>query len=306
MLPYTGSGPYCYANSVSMMLGDASPGPDVIEVLTGSPFGFQLLGGRSPQFDPYGWDPGIGIDDAITRLGFACDRTEGGTAEDAHDRLRAAVAAGPAMIGPVEFGLLRHDPSMTGPIGADHYVVALAVDDGLVTFHDPHAYPYATLPVGDFLKAWHAETLNYGAPFTMRTRFRRESDVDAPAALRAAIPGAVDWLTGRTDLEIPPAHLGGAAGLAALAELIAAGPSTDLRAHLVYFAIRVGARRLNDAAVCLRRLTLPAAAAAAADLSRRVGSLQFDLIAGEHARAADTVAGLASGYDRYREALAAV
>jgi hypothetical protein len=40
-------------------------GPGLLEVLTGSPFGLQLLGGRRPLFDPLGWDPGIGIDAAL-------------------------------------------------------------------------------------------------------------------------------------------------------------------------------------------------------------------------------------------------
>jgi hypothetical protein len=48
---YTGSGPYCYVNSLAMMLGEASPPPGVIAVLTGSPFGFVLLGGTLPLFD---------------------------------------------------------------------------------------------------------------------------------------------------------------------------------------------------------------------------------------------------------------
>ena len=32
---FIGSGPYCYANSLAMMLGSAAPEPAVIEVLTG-------------------------------------------------------------------------------------------------------------------------------------------------------------------------------------------------------------------------------------------------------------------------------
>jgi hypothetical protein len=51
--PYIGSGPYCYANSLAMMLGPAAPPPSVIEVLTGSPFGIELIAGRLPFFDPY-------------------------------------------------------------------------------------------------------------------------------------------------------------------------------------------------------------------------------------------------------------
>ena len=69
MHPYIGSGPYCYANSLAMALGPDAPSPSVIEVLTGSPFGFELLAGRLPLFDPYGWDPDHGLDDAIDLLG---------------------------------------------------------------------------------------------------------------------------------------------------------------------------------------------------------------------------------------------
>ena len=66
---YIGSGPYCYANSLAMMLGSAAPEPAVIEVLTGSPFGAELIGGVMPFFDPLGWDPGIGLDAAIGPAG---------------------------------------------------------------------------------------------------------------------------------------------------------------------------------------------------------------------------------------------
>lgn len=38
-----------------MVLGPTAPPPSVTEVVTGSPFGLQLLAGRLPLFDPYGW-----------------------------------------------------------------------------------------------------------------------------------------------------------------------------------------------------------------------------------------------------------
>lgn len=77
MTHYIGSGPYCYANSLAMTLGASAPPPAVIEVLTGSPFGFELLGGTLPLFDPYGWDPDHGLDAAIALLGTRCTRTAG-------------------------------------------------------------------------------------------------------------------------------------------------------------------------------------------------------------------------------------
>ena len=123
---YIGSGPYCYANCLAMMLADDTE-PGLLEVLTGSPFGLQLLGGHRPLFDPVGWDPGIGMDAALALLGWTCERTGGGDAETALSRLRGALPNGPALVGPVEMGLLRHHPDAGEPIGADHYVVVIAV-----------------------------------------------------------------------------------------------------------------------------------------------------------------------------------
>ncbi|WP_153054565.1 hypothetical protein [Planomonospora sphaerica] len=66
---YVGFGPYCYANSLAMVLSGEVPPPAVIEVLTGSPYGMQLIGGRLPLFNSFGWDPVVGLDAAIGLVG---------------------------------------------------------------------------------------------------------------------------------------------------------------------------------------------------------------------------------------------
>src|SRR5579871_2629796 len=99
---YIGSGPYCYANSLAMVLGPHAPDPSAPEVLTGSPFGFEMLEGTLPLFDPLGWEPDTGLDDAIARLGWTCERHDGGGPDEAVDRLREASAAAPVLAGPVE------------------------------------------------------------------------------------------------------------------------------------------------------------------------------------------------------------
>ena len=146
-LAYVGSGPYCYANSLAMVIGASWPGPSVIEVLTGSPFGAQLLDGTLPYFDPPGWNPSIGLDNAIEAIGWACARTSGGSPKEAINRLSEALRRGPVIIGPLEIGLLLHHPGSGRAIGADHYVVALDIAGGLVQFHDPDGFPFALLPV---------------------------------------------------------------------------------------------------------------------------------------------------------------
>jgi hypothetical protein len=67
-IPYIGSGPYCYSNSLAMVHGAEALPPSAIEVLTGGPFGFHVGGGLA-WFDPLGWDPDAGFDMAIDLLG---------------------------------------------------------------------------------------------------------------------------------------------------------------------------------------------------------------------------------------------
>ena len=184
---FIGSGPYCYANSLAMMLGSAAPEPAVIEVLTESPFGAELLGGVTPFFSPPGWDPGIGLDTAIGLLGWSCRHGAGGSATEAAARLGEASESRPLLAGPLEFGLLLHHPDSGTAIGSDHYVVVTGVEDGIVRFHDPHGHPYATLPADDFISAWRADSIGYATePFTARAGFQQVHDIDPAAALRRA------------------------------------------------------------------------------------------------------------------------
>ncbi|MFD7663374.1 hypothetical protein [Streptomyces sp. NPDC059788] len=302
---YTGSGPYCYSSSLAMVLGpDSAPSTAVIETLTGSPFGVQLVGGTMPLFDPYAWDPEIGLDAAVSALGLRCVRSAGGTQEEALARLGAACAEGPVLVGPLEMGLLLYQPGSGAATGADHYVVVLAVENGTVLLHDPHGHPYATLPAPAFAAAWRAETVPYtDAPYVMRAAFVRERATDPAEALWHSLPGAVRWLAGRDDLPVPPDSLGGADAVEALADQVAKGLPADTRDLLGVFAVQVGARRLNDAAACLAPLGLSGPAAVLAEQSRLLGSLQHPLVAGDDRTLEAGLRQLAPTYDRLRTTL---
>ncbi|RSN26249.1 hypothetical protein DL990_31900 [Amycolatopsis sp. WAC 01416] len=302
-LPYSGSGPYCYAHSLAMMLGSDAPGIDVLETVTGSPFGMQLVGGSLPFFDAFGWDPHFGIGEALDALGWSVETVSEPDPDDAFARLVESLADGPVLIGPVEMGHLRHQPGMTGPIGADHFLVALAADGESVTAHDPQGYPYARIPRADFAAAWLAETVAYGKPHTMRTNFVRHTVVDDEAAIVGSLPRAVRRLGGENDGGLPPGSLGNGEAALALAARIEAGRDPDLRGLLVHFAIRVGARRQADAAACLRRIGREDAAAVLAAQSRLVGSLQYDLVTEDDECAAETLRRLAPTYEELRQAL---
>nr|WP_311132645.1 hypothetical protein [Nonomuraea gerenzanensis]SBP00455.1 hypothetical protein BN4615_P9971 [Nonomuraea gerenzanensis] len=297
MFAYTGSGPYCYAHSLAMMLGPAAPPVGAIETLTGSPFGVQLIGGTQPFFDPYGWDPELGLDAAVELLGWTCERSHGGTAQEALARLRAG---GPALVGPVDMRLLPYTPGG----GGDHYVVVLAVERDTVVLHDPHGHPFATLPADDFLGAWRAEAVEYlDTSYVMRTGFVRVRDTSVEQALRASLPAAARWLAGRDDLPVPPGTLGGAAAVLRLAEQVDGGLDGTARGMLVHFGVRLGARRLADAAAWLGNVGLPEPAEIAWEQARVLGALQYPLVTGDDGAVAAGLRRLAPGYDRLRSAL---
>lgn len=265
----------------------------MIEVLTGSPFGFHVGGGLA-WFDPLGWDPNRGVDMALDLLGWACESASGGSAAAAVERLRAA--DGPVFVGPVEFGLLRHHPGSGEVLDSDHFMVVTAVSDGVVHFHDPHGFPYAALPVDEFAAAWESATFEYSAePFTMRTGFRRVREVAVTDALRASLPAARRLLS--PDGESPGAAVGRFAGL------VAAGLTARHEGHLVHFAVRVGARRLADAAAGFAQLGLADAAAVAERQARLVGGLQYPLVRGDRKRVIELLTRLAPTYAELDAAL---
>jgi hypothetical protein len=301
--PYVGNGPYCYGNSFAMILGAAGPSTAVLETCTGGPFGMQLIGGDMMFFDAYGWNPELGFGPALTALGWTSTETKGGESDEALARLGKAAAEGPVWVGPLEMGLLRHQPEMRGAIGADHYVVVLDVDDERVLIHDPQGYPYAEVPIEEFMTAWRAETIAYGEPYTMRTDFVRVADVPAVDAIRASIPNAIGWLSMSRGDGMPPGSLGNGEAAERVASMIDDGAGNGLREHLMYFAIRVGARRLNDAADCLLMAGLDRSAAIAAEQARLVGSMQRPTVTGDLPAAAAALRALAPTYDRLRAAL---
>ena len=302
-VPFVGNGPYCYANSFAMVLGDRSPSTAVLEVTSGGPFGMQLIGGKTVFFDAYGWTPELGCDRVLAAIGWTADKTSGGTGPEALERLRAAVARGPAWVGPLEMGYLRHQPEMTGPIGADHFVVVLKVNSKRVLIHDPQGFPYAEVPVNDFVTAWRADTLSYGEPYTMRTGFEQVAQVTDADAIRSIVPAARDHLAQVTDRPMPPGSLGNADAARRVAHMVEAGAEHGLREDLIYFAVRVGARRLDDTASCLALAGYPHAATIAAEQARLVGSLQHPLVTRDFPRAAAALRELAPTYERLRAEL---
>lgn len=295
MTNYVGSGSYCYANSLAMILGEFAPPASAVEVLTGSPFGAQVERDGRPYFDPPGWDPDLGLDAAIELLGWTCERSKGGSAEEALDRLRTAAGAGPVLVGPVDVSLLRYHPWTTGEaLGDDHWLVVLAVNDEHVLMHDPAGYPYVSLPLHLFLRAWEAEKVTVvDASYQLRSGFRRLREVSVEEALRDSVTAAVSWLSGPCTEAVR-----------ALAAEVDAGLGAELRNHLTHFVVPLGARRLDDASTWLNQSGEPEAAAIARHQARLVGRLQYPLLTGDRATALAILTDLTPTYQKLRAALA--
>ena len=165
----------------------------------------------------------------------------------------------------------------------------------------PESSARATIPA--FMAAWRAETISSGEPYTMRTAVTRRAEVPELDVIKASIPAAIRWLSMGGHHGMPPGSLGNGEAAQGLAALIEAGCDDKLRGHLIHFAVRVGARRLADAATCLARAGYAEAARIAAGQARLVGSMQLLLVTGDEATAAAALRALAPTYDRLRSAL---
>jgi hypothetical protein len=240
---YVGSGPYCYSNTLSMVVGEGWR-PGLVETLTGSPFGFQMVG-PLPLFDPAGWDPDLGLDQALDLLGWTSDRESFEAADEAFARLTWLCRQGPVFVGPLEMGLLRHQPGSDRPMGADHFVAVLEAGPEGVTMHDPQGHPYAWLTRDDFLAAWGSDTLGYGSGrFPLRTNFRRIAVRTEQDALSSLLPLAHGWACGDQ-----ASGSGTVVALEDLAGRAEAGLGAPALPALHQFSLRLGARRRVDAAL---------------------------------------------------------
>lgn len=185
-----------------------------------------------------------GLDQALTLLDWSCDRETFTSADEAFERLGALCADGPVFVGPLEMGLLLHQPGSDRPIGADHFVVVLDVGADGLTMHDPQGHPCAWLPRDAFAAAWGSDTIGYGTGrFPLRCNFRRVSGRTQEDAVRDLVPLAHRWArgdhgTGEQTVDV----------LRDLADRAELGLGVPALPVLQSVSLRLGARRRVDAA----------------------------------------------------------
>jgi hypothetical protein len=253
VLEYHGSVSYCYSDAIAMFLsahGIDGVSPGLIEVLSG----IALLGGaRIPDtrgdklyFSMTPNQVPARLNQAMDLLGCDYTATAGPAGADAVELLRADLRTGPVLLGPCDMGHLTYIPYHAYTGGADHYVVAYAIDADLVALHDPLGFPCARLNFTDLSKAWRARSIGAdGGPFRRWLAPRGERRVAVDAALYRR---AVDYLR-TVQREVPP----GDAVIRTFARDLRSGelaPST--LSFLSVFSFPVQARRGLDHAEFFR------------------------------------------------------
>jgi hypothetical protein len=296
MLSYTGNSAYCYTHSLSMSLLGAGatfseiPEPGFLECLTTMPFGNMYLAledGPLAFFSGPTVDPDAGLTRALATLGWTCEVQRGGDDNEALTRLRKATEQAPVLVGPLDMGFLSYHPQHAFQKGADHFMVALVVENEHVVLHDPQGYPCAILPHDEFLQAWRAEDIPYRqAPYTFRSTFQQVERVNRQEMIARTLPVLHDNLT--IDPEGPIIY-GGPRVFSLLAKDLREKVPESLAGHLLHFALPLAARRTLDAASFMREAKCEDAAVILTQQAHLFGIAQYKGTHGQWARVAENM-----------------
>jgi hypothetical protein len=244
VVEYQGNVSYCYADAMAMFVsthGISGISSGLIEVLTG----ITLLGGHrvsEPECEKLYFSTvptPQRLTKALNLLGLECETESGPGTGDPVELLSRDLATGPVMLGPLDMGYLRYFPYHQHARGADHYLVAYAMDEEQVYVHNPLGYPCATLGFDDLARSWRAENLPCpGGPFHRWRQLRRTSS-PSPSQIYA---GAAEYFES-VRKEVPS----GVPEILRFAEALRAGElSSRSLAFLTVFSFSAQARRGLD------------------------------------------------------------
>ena len=251
MISYVGNGPYCYANSAAMLLESAgeSVEPRVIEVLSGVGLGaFWVAESQTLFLSGLASAPDVGLSRSFGLLGFNVnEEAESDGDVIPIDALHLQLGKGPVLLGPLDMGELPYRPNASGANGADHFVLALHVEDDAVVVHDPAGYPAMPIGVEALDRAWRADLIAY-----RRGAYRRwhsPSRIERPGPMRTA-EAAIESFSRAYRESRAICDPGTVVGPEAIEALVAAIRSRELLdpglEHLRRFALPLGVRRALD------------------------------------------------------------
>ena len=257
MHTYIGNGPYCYANSASMLLESAGESiePRLIEVLSGVGLGAWLPESQT-LFLSGCTVPDTGVSQSFRLLGF--EVVEDAEPDDASmpvEELNLQLVEGPVMLGPLDLGELSYHPNARGANGVDHFVLALHAEGDEIVVHDPAGYPAMPIDVEALGRAWRADLIEYRRGAYRRWHSPSRIEDPSPGQIaEAAIQSFAEAYGESRNMDDPNAVV----GPKALEALVAIIRDRELRdsglEHLRRFALPLGVRRALDYSWYLREL----------------------------------------------------
>ena len=259
MITYVGNGPYCYANSASMLLESVgeSVEPRLIEVLSGVGLGASWIDESQTLFLS-GWTsvPDVGVSRSFALLGFeVAEESEQNGDPMPIEELNLQLREGPVMLGPLDVGELSYHPNASGANGVDHFVLALHPEDDEIVLHDPAGYPAIPINVEALCRAWGADLIEYRRGVYRRWHSPTRVVDPSPAQIAEnAIQSFGQAYRESRTIDDASAIV----GPEAVEALVAAIQGRELRdsglEHLRRFALPLGVRRALDYSWYLREL----------------------------------------------------
>ena len=257
MLTYLGNGPYCYANSAAMLLENAGEfvEPRLIEVLSGVGLGaFWLAESQTLFLSGWASPPDVGVSRSFGLLGFeVAEEAEADGSDMPIEALKLQLQEGPVMLGPLDMGELSYHPNARGASGADHFVLAVGVENGAILVHDPAGYPATPIELDALSRAWRADLIGY-----RRGAYRRwHSPVRTSSPTPRQIEDAALQSFHRAYRDARAIRCPGiTVGAEAIERLVACIRNEELAEnglkHLQRFALALGVRRALDYSWYLR------------------------------------------------------
>lgn len=306
MQSYIGNGAYCYANSTAMLLAAQGEevSPALIEVLTGVGLGAMWLP-DAPTLLLSAFAPDVGISAALAMLGFAV--TEQAFAEDAPlplAALRAALAVGPVVLGPLDMGELTYMPEHDGLHGVDHYVYAYALEDSELVLHDPAEFPCVRLGLAALERAWRAERIAYRRGAFRFWRAPRRLHHPDSATLHTAALVHFRQIYPDSQQAASVGMVMGPQAIHAAAQCFTDGtPPAALVGALSHFTLPVGAKRALDYAAFFQSFA-SSLAEQKWQQAQILGAAQTAVTGGDWPRVATMLRALAQSEARFAEAMA--
>ncbi len=250
--PYFGNGPYCYSNAASMLLSNI--GEDVppwkIEAYTGVGLGaFWLPHEKLLFFSSIANPPDKGISRALKLLGFNFRETSSENSESPpFKQLKSDLSFSPAILGPLDMGYLTHNPLHKRMQGADHFVLAYAMDDEGISIHDPEGFPSVKLPLRQLELAWRAEKIAYRRGYYRYwTSPARVLSPSKDQLYRSTLQSFKEVYSEAEKLASSDKWTIDQEAILTLAKRVKAGEvSAGERGFMIHFAFKLGARRAID------------------------------------------------------------